>query len=336
MATSRCDDFDSDDEEAAYIAADIEELLGTPFIDDPKSCGAWPRLQRLAILVRVKSLIPKIVAALDDARFPYVVGGVASLFDTRRGFAARMLFYYLAGEATEADLADAWRAPRPRHRRRRPRRGLAYARKTNADKEAARSASASTTCSARSSASSSTSDLREEEIVGRGEHGHTRGEVVYYNLGKFSQVISDFEQIYFQSNPQEKYRSFAGYLRYQADGIYPEGWLEARYVMPNAVQIMTIHQAKGLQWPVVFVPGLVKGRSPQGRRRRAAVECDSGRRRPEQGRLQDDRGGRATAVLRRRHARQEVPAADAGRLPNREAELAQPISVLGRGARGAR
>ena len=63
---------------------------------------------------------------------------------------------------------------------------------------------------------------------------YTRGEVIYYNLGKFSQLISDFEQIYFQSNPQEKYRSFAGYLRYQADGIYPEGWLEARYVMPNA------------------------------------------------------------------------------------------------------
>src|SRR5262249_57641843 len=104
--------------------------------------------------------------------------------------------------------------------------------------------------------------LREEEIVGHGEHGYTRGEVVYYNLGKFSQVISDFEQIYFQSNPQEKYRSFAGYLRYQAEGIYPEGWLEARYVMPNAVQIMTIHQAKGLQWPVVFVPGLVKRRFP--------------------------------------------------------------------------
>ncbi len=89
-----------------------------------------------------------------------------------------------------------------------------------------------------------------------------RGEVIYYNLGKFSQVISDFEQIHFQSEPKQKCHSFADHLKYQVESIYPEGWLETRYVMPNAVQIMTIHQAKGLEWPVVFVPGLVRGRFP--------------------------------------------------------------------------
>jgi DNA helicase-2/ATP-dependent DNA helicase PcrA len=85
---------------------------------------------------------------------------------------------------------------------------------------------------------------------------------VYYNLGKFSEVISDFEQINFQSDPARKYTSFAGFLRYQAPDVYPEGWLEARYVTPDAVQILTIHQAKGLQWPAVFVPGLTKERFP--------------------------------------------------------------------------
>ena len=38
--------------------------------------------------------------------------------------------------------------------------------------------------------------------------GTTRGELVFYNLGKFSQAISDFEQIYFQSEPQRKYEAF--------------------------------------------------------------------------------------------------------------------------------
>ena len=37
-----------------------------------------------------------------------------------------------------------------------------------------------------------------------------RGEVVFYNLGKFSQVISDFESIHFHSNPVEKYTSLRG------------------------------------------------------------------------------------------------------------------------------
>src|SRR5262249_8043591 len=35
----------------------------------------------------------------------------------------------------------------------------------------------------------------------------------------------------------------------------------------DAVQLMTIHQAKGLQFDLVFVPALVDGRLPQSRRR---------------------------------------------------------------------
>ena len=38
-----------------------------------------------------------------------MVGGVAGLFDTDEACAARMLFYYLAGETSSADLANAWR-----------------------------------------------------------------------------------------------------------------------------------------------------------------------------------------------------------------------------------
>ena len=255
--------FDTDDEEAAYIAAEIKRLLGTPFTDDPKRRS--PRglaYSDFAILVRVKALIPKIVAALDDANVPYVVGGVANLFDTAEARAARMLFYYLAGEANAADLADAWRSLDAGIDEEELAAGVAFARKTLGDKEAGSERFGFYNLQRAFLGFLEHVQLREEEIVGDGEHGYTRGEVIYYNLGKFSQIISDFEQIYFQSDPKEKYRSFAGHLRYQAEGIYPEGWLEARYVMPNAVQVMTIHQAKGLQWPVVFVPGLTRGRFP--------------------------------------------------------------------------
>jgi DNA helicase II / ATP-dependent DNA helicase PcrA len=89
-----------------------------------------------------------------------------------------------------------------------------------------------------------------------------RGEIVFYNLGKFSQLVSDFETIHFHSKPQEKYRSFADFLEFRAEEYYPEGWQDNQYANPDAVRIMTVHQAKGMQWPAVFVPALLKNRFP--------------------------------------------------------------------------
>jgi len=254
--------FGSDDDEGAYIAGEVKHLLGTPFRSDVQASARGLAFSDFAVLVRVKALIPAITAALDAADIPYVVGGVASLFDTAEACAARMLFYYLAEDVTADELATAWRDLAIGIDDEELKVGIKYARKTLADKRAGKERFGFYNLQRSFLGFLEHVHLREEEIVGSGEHGHTRGEVVYYNLGKFSQIISDFEQIYFQSDPEQKYRSFADHLRYQAESIYPEGWLEARYVMPNAVQIMTIHQAKGLQWPVVFVPGLVRGRFP--------------------------------------------------------------------------
>jgi DNA helicase-2/ATP-dependent DNA helicase PcrA len=44
------------------------------------------------------------------------------------------------------------------------------------------------------------------------------------------------------------------------DGVVPE---DVR-ANPNAVQVLTVHAAKGLEWDVVAVPGLVEGRFPSG------------------------------------------------------------------------
>ena len=43
---------------------------------------------------------------------------------------------------------------------------------------------------------------------------------------------------------------------------------------PDAVRIMTVHQAKGMQWPVVFLPSLLKNRfRRQGRGGAAVASC---------------------------------------------------------------
>ena len=93
-------------------------------------------------------------------------------------------------------------------------------------------------------------------------HENDRGALIYYNLGMFSQVISDFEQIHFRSAPVSKYETFAKWLHYEAKDLYDEGGLEGSNHTPNAVSIMTVHQAKGLQWPAVFVPCMQRNRFP--------------------------------------------------------------------------
>ena len=87
-------------------------------------------------------------------------------------------------------------------------------------------------------------------------------EIIFYNLGKFSQVINDYETINFRFNPAHKLNGFCSFLRYSAEDYYPEGYLQNQYIRPDAVRIMTIHQAKGLEFPVVFVPGLSKNIFP--------------------------------------------------------------------------
>jgi DNA helicase-2/ATP-dependent DNA helicase PcrA len=258
-------EFGEPADEAARIAERIEALLGTPFVDSPGEPERGLAFNDMAILVRVKKLIPAIAKALEEHEIPYVVAGVSSLLDAPEAQATRELFYFLNGESDEDSLLRAWRSASLGLSDADLDRGLAAAR---ADRQSIVDGTRRFevyNLQRTLLAFLEAIELREEKIVGDSPaHGHERSEVVYYNLGKFSQLISDFEQIHFKSDPADKYFAFAGFLRYQAESIYPEGWVEAKYVTPNAVQILTIHQAKGLQWPAVFVPGLTKRRFPPG------------------------------------------------------------------------
>lgn len=106
-------------------------------------------------------------------------------------------------------------------------------------------------------------EVREETVPG----DPSRAELVFYQLGKFSQAISDFEAIYFNTNPAEKYKAFADWLTYddQAPSYYADSDADAGYAAPDAVVISTVHQAKGMQWPAVFIPCLRNNRFPAKR-----------------------------------------------------------------------
>jgi DNA helicase-2/ATP-dependent DNA helicase PcrA len=81
------------------------------------------------------------------------------------------------------------------------------------------------------------------------------------NVSRFADMIAEFCEV-------EADRSLSAYMRHldlvllsQEDEkpVEVEG-------LADAVQVMTIHQAKGLEFDAVFVPGLVEGRLPQSGR----------------------------------------------------------------------
>lgn len=99
-------------------------------------------------------------------------------------------------------------------------------------------------------------------------------------LARFSQVLADFEHItrrgrYVTQGGQRVFRAgidrgrpyakrLHNYLVYYARDAYEE-FEGAAHADLDAVDILTVHQAKGLEWPIVFLPSLTEGRFPSRR-----------------------------------------------------------------------
>ena len=146
--------------------------------------------------------------------------------------------------------------------------------------------------------------LREDTVPG----DPARAELVFYQLGKFSQAISDFEAIYFNTDPAQKYKSFADWLEHQAPDYYADADADVGYAAPDAVVISTVHQAKGMQWPVgVRAVPPQQPVSREAARRARSLPRHPGHRGREPRSLPRDRRGRDTPVLRRGDPGPEVP-----------------------------
>ena len=248
--------FDSPEAEADYIAVACRELHGVGLREGDGQRGiAWSDMAILLRSVRRDGAI--ITAALRQAGVKYIITGMDNLFEQPEAEAARQLFYFMADRIDEDTVRDAWM---------RADLGITASALTGAIEAAGRARNDMKKAGLgqfqvynlqrQFMAFLENAELREERVP------NERGEMALYNLGKFSQVISDFESIHFRSEPVEKYKSFAGFLEHHAEKAYPEGWQDNAYVSPDAVRIMTVHQAKGLQWPAVFIPQLVRNRFP--------------------------------------------------------------------------
>lgn len=248
--------FDSPEIEAQYIAQTCQSLRGVVIREGDEERGiSWSDMAILLRSVRRDGAV--IMAALDAANVPYVITGMDNLFAKPEAEAARLLFYFLAGEVNEALLRQAWQTANLGIKKSDLEEAIKAASQAKMDMQNVQMGQFKVYNLQRQFvAFLENIGIREERVP------DGRGEVVFYNLGKFSQAISDFESIHFHSSPVEKYQSFAGFLRHHAENAYPEGWQDNAFVSPDAIRIMTVHQAKGLQWPAVFIPQLVKNRFP--------------------------------------------------------------------------
>lgn len=98
-------------------------------------------------------------------------------------------------------------------------------------------------------------------------------------LARFSQILADFENVtrrarYVEENGQRVFRGgtdrgkwvyqrLFNYLQHYALDAYEDFGGEETFDL-DAVDVITVHQAKGLEWPVVFVPSLTDRRFPSG------------------------------------------------------------------------
>jgi DNA helicase II / ATP-dependent DNA helicase PcrA len=244
-------------DEARWIADRIQHLRGVPFKDGPDSTPRGLSWSDCAVLYRsVAQDSEPLVAELRRRDIPFVVKGLNRLFDSPEIVAVVGVFRFVVRAIDTAQLRALWDAAslvpfgadwskamevleRGRDFDAKKRHAVYNIQRLYLDFLEAL-------------------DLREDTLPG----DPSRRELVFYQLGKFSQAISDFEQIHFTTTPKAKYEGFAQWLEHQAPDYYADADADPGYAAPDAVTIATVHQSKGLQWPAVFLPAMRKNRFP--------------------------------------------------------------------------
>jgi DNA helicase-2/ATP-dependent DNA helicase PcrA len=297
---------ESPEEEADWIADQIKELV--------KKRGL--KYSDIGVLTRSVSLAAgPLVDILKRRRTPYIVGGKVGLFkrDEAQALGRVFAWFYERGfwvegqwkwneQITGDDLLwtalDCWRSV---YRYRMPRGVESRLRKIKADLN-----------SKKSSYGNFTSIYQDVLIaLGFGNLVHTdpNDATIMANLGRFNNLLTDYETANRVGGRtphwKEDLKGLCWFMNSYAAWAYEEQPAEdIRGV--DAVQIMTVHQAKGLEWPVVFLFSTVDGRFPSKMVGRALNWCDIPRdmfdARRYEGDLEDERRLFYVAITRARDA----------------------------------
>lgn len=240
--------FETRSEEAEWVARSIREAV------DAGRCSC----SQIAILLRsVGTSGPEFLDALEREGIHALVGGKVGLFRRKEAQAVGMLLCWMAGHFWRrqmhgggslegADLLSEALSLWP----------------GQADPAAVEAVAARARAEEYRNLNVLFHDLLCALGFRRFDPDRPADAAIIANLGRFNQMLLDYEAALRRGgNRRISLQSLAWYITGYAQGAYEEPQPDDLSDV-DQVRLFTVHQAKGLEWPVVFVPCLTARRFP--------------------------------------------------------------------------
>ena len=262
--------FASEHEEARWVADRIEAILGVPF-QKTDSIARGLDYGDMAILLRsVRGAGAIFADALRERGIPVVVTGTGGLFDNDEVRLVQAAFSLLAradfaipdesGRTTLLSTAETREFVRRtvsalrRNDRMGPTANSTHllswldAKRAELDQRAVSKDQRSRRMGARIYPQ----DIFQAMLKELGARNDRWSESTMFNLGAFSNLLTQFEAVHQWITPA-RLKSLVLFLSNWGMRHVDEGGVGELAAL-NSVKIMTVHAAKGLEWPVVFLP----------------------------------------------------------------------------------